>query len=154
MPQPMINRRTTSAAPTLRPGRVNRSAGGGTRFLTTPRSRRYLEALAGLDPSATVARVDVDDVVARIHKEFDEAWASVPLGIVSRCYLGVPYEVHTLTLDGSILAHYKTGEALPGPLERARSLACAEAYLAIEVYPDRMIFIRTDGTVTVSGGGK
>jgi hypothetical protein len=144
----MINRNTTAVGPAVRPTTSKTTR----RLLSAPRSRRYLEALAGLDRSGTVSRVDVDDIIDRIHREFADAWASTPLGIVARCYLGAPYEVHTLTLDGTILAHYKVGEELPAPLERARTLALSEAYLAIEVYPDRMIFIRTGGTVTVSGG--
>ncbi len=147
MPRPMMNRRNENIVP---PGLRTQRSGGRGRLLSAPRSRRYLTAIAGLDPSGQVSRVDVDDIVDRIHKEFADAWASIPLGIVGRCYLGVPYEVHTLTMDGAILAHYRTGEALPGPLERARGLAQSESYLAIEVYPDRIVHIRIDGSVIVS----
>lgn len=150
MPRPMMNRRNDNVAlPAVRPTR----SGGRGRLLSTPRSRGYLAAIAGLDPSGQVGRVDVDDIVDRIHKEFADAWASLPLGIVGRCYLGAPYEVHTLTMDGEILAHYRTGEDLPEPLERARELARSETYLAIEVYPDRLVHIRTDGSVIVSERG-
>ena len=150
MPRPMMNRRNDNnvALPAVRPRRS-----GHGRLLSAPRSRAYLAAIAGLDPSGQVGRVDVDDIVDRIHKEFTDAWASVPLGIVGRCYLGAPYEVHTLTMDGEIIAHYRTGEALPGPLERARELVGTDAYLAIEVYPDRLVHIRTDGSVIVSESG-
>jgi hypothetical protein len=147
MPRPIVNGRTSTGLPAAR----TTPRTGRQRLLSTPRSRAYLDAIRSLDPSAQVSRVNVDDIVDRIRKEFADKWASTPLGIVGKCYLGEPYEVHTLTLDGSILAHYRTGEALPGPLERARGIAQTEAYLAIEVYPDRLLYLRTDGSVIVSG---
>ena len=73
----------------------------------------------------------------------------MPLGIVSRCYLGVPYEVHTLDLTShAIIAHYKTGQPLPPSFERARQLARHNAYAVVEVYAQKLLLIGDDGSVS------
>jgi hypothetical protein len=100
-----------------------------------------------MDSSGHVATADLAKIVDDVRREFDETNSASPFGIVSRCYLGAPYEVHTLALDGSIIDHYEVGKALPGGLERARSLAVSVAYAAIEVYPDRLVCVRVDGSV-------
>ena len=59
-----------------------------------------------------------------IEDEFPEiAIRGTLMGIVSRCYLGDPYEVHTLDISGNIIEHYKQGEPLPEYMEKARGLA-------------------------------
>lgn len=119
----------------------------------TPRSGRYLAALAKLDASANITAAELQQIVDDIHREFAERWAALPFGIVSTCYLGHPFEVHTLAPDGGIVEHYRVGQPLPGLLERARAHARSETYLAVEVYADRLVCLRTDGsTVTVGGG--
>jgi hypothetical protein len=71
----------------------------------------------------------------------------LPLGIVSKCYLGHPYEVHTLDLSGSqIIKHYKTNETMEARFENARTVAKHNAYAMIEVYIDKIIIIREDGS--------
>jgi uncharacterized protein YrrD len=71
------------------------------------------------------------------------------LGIVAKCFLGHPYEVHTLDLSGSqIIKHYKTSELMEADFEKARTVAKHNAYVLIEVYKDKMILIREDGTAT------
>lgn len=120
-----------------------------------PRSRRYLSALTRLDASANVTAAELRQIIDDIHREFTERWAALPLGIVGTCYLGDPFEVHTLSPDGGILEHYRIGQPLPGALERARELGRSETYLAVEVYPNRMVCLRTDGsTVTLGGDDK
>ena len=80
---------------------------------------------------------------------YDAALAEVPLGIVSKCFLGAPYEVHTLDLSGRcIVQHYKTGEPLPADFEKARALARHNAYAMVEVYASKLLLIAADGTVT------
>lgn len=51
----------------------------------------------------------MDELMKAIQEEFGTAeLTSLPLGIVSKCFLGHPYEVHTLDLSGSqIIKHYK-----------------------------------------------
>jgi hypothetical protein len=117
-----------------------------------PRSRTYLSALTRLDAAANVTAAELQKIIDDIHREFTERWAALPLGIVSTCYLGHPFEVHTLSPDGGILEHYRIGQPLPGILERARELGRSETYLAVEVYANRMVCLRTDGSTVTLGG--
>jgi len=87
------------------------------------------------------------EVAGRIAAEFPLGGA-VPLGLLAKCYLGPPYEVHTLDLTGGIVKHYMRHEPLPDPYAGARRLAEHPAYLAIEVYLDRYVCMREDGSVT------
>ena len=73
----------------------------------------------------------------------------IMLGIVSICYLGKPYEVHNLDVTGQIIEHYPGGKALPGGLEKARSLALRGGYAFIEVYVDCCRAIGRNGSVAV-----
>lgn len=72
----------------------------------------------------------------------------LPLGIVARCHLGPPYEVHTLDCALEIIEHYKIGQVLPNGLERARTLAKHPAYLFVEVFLKQVRAVSADGTVT------
>ncbi len=71
-----------------------------------------------------------------------------PLGIVAKCYLGNPYEVHILDLVGQIIQHFKLEEFMPSAFERARSLALHPAYAFVEVYSNKLRCVREDGTVS------
>ncbi|MDR2327453.1 MAG: hypothetical protein LBE51_18885 [Acidovorax sp.] len=115
--------------------------------LRQKRSAAYVQAVTQLDagghvhsPAATQALIDA------IRQELPEVSVdALPFGIVSRCYLGAPYEVHTLDCSGSIIQHYKTHESLPASLERARSLALHPGYAFIEVYGSRLIAVSASG---------
>jgi len=120
--------------------------GGGQALLGRPRSRRYLESAAHLD-AGTAGKVDVSELAATIAAEFG-AGAAFPVGLLSRCYLGAPYEVHILDLAGEIVEHYTVGQPLPFPYAGARRLALHPSYVAIEVYPDRFVCLHEDGTAT------
>ncbi|MDY3974007.1 MAG: hypothetical protein SOY76_05170 [Veillonella caviae] len=93
----------------------------------------------------------MEEVIAAIQHEFPELTLDAfPIGLVAKCYLGEPYEVHTLDLQsGGIIHHYKRGEPMPGVLERARGLAMRSEYEFIEVYNETLRPVRSDGTVTV-----
>ena len=74
---------------------------------------------------------------------------SLPLGVVAKCFLGDQYEVHILDLTASqITKHFKIGEVMPGDFEKARTLATHNAYAFIEVYTDKLVLIRADGSAT------
>lgn len=70
-----------------------------------------------------------------------------PIGIVSRCYLGAPYEVHMLDVTGSIIEHFEVYRAMPDGLEKARRLALNGNYAFIEVYHHEMRAVAENGTV-------
>jgi hypothetical protein len=144
MPRPLMN---NSAAQSFGLARPAAKSAARTRILTTRRSAGYQRAIRGMDTSGHVATVDMVKIVADVRREFEDANCSTPFGIVARCYLGAPFEVHTLALDGSIVHHYEVGKPLPGGLERARSYALSVAFDAIEVYADRLVCIRVDGSV-------
>ena len=100
------------------------------------------------DPRALQALMDI------LAEEFPEIEVQHhPLGIVAKCYLEAPYEVHTLDASGRIIQHYKTFQTLPSLLEPARSLALNPAYLFVEVYTDKMIPVDKSGFVAIVGTG-
>ena len=151
MPRPLFANQQHGAR--LTPGTAaRRTAAPSGRLLTASRSARYLAAIARLDASVTLMPAELDEIIDDLHREFAETWSAVPLGFVAHCYLGPPFEAHTLTIDGAIIEHYRGGEALPGPLEQARALARTEHYGVIEVYPDKLVCVRTDGSVVTWGG--
>lgn len=121
-------------------------------FMTSPnkRSKEYLDLIKKIDAKTTSDTRGMQELLEEICREFGTPdIASLPLGIVSKCFLGHPYEVHLLDISGgTIVNHYKTSETLPGNFEKARGLAMHNAYAMIEVYKDKMIIIRDDGTLT------
>lgn len=114
------------------------------------RSKQYLNLIAGLDAKTLTNTQGMEALMKAIQEEFGTAdIASLPLGIVSKCFLGHPYEVHTLDLSGSqIIRHYKVAESMEGEFEKARAVARHNAYALVEVYSDKIILIREDGTAT------
>ncbi len=124
------------------------------RILRRPRSKPYMEAMHQLDAGGHVHNADkVDGIIEVIKNEFPEIeLQGILLGFVSVCYLGKPYEVHTLDMTGSIIEHYKTGQPLPGGLEKARSMALRGGYDFIEVYVDCCRAISSSGRVSVITG--
>lgn len=121
------------------------------RLLRTNRSKEYMQALHKLDAGGHVHNQQkVNDIINAIRNEFPEVEiCSIMLGIVSICYLGEPYEVHSLDIIGQIIEHYERGHALPGGLEKARSIALRGGYDFIEVYVDCVRAISSNGSVAV-----
>lgn len=122
------------------------------RILRKKRSEKYVKMLSQLDAGGHATNYDqINEIVNTIKEEFPEIDISdgVLLGCVSKCYLGRPYEVHTLDLNLSILKHYRVGETMPGGLEKARGLACFGGYAFIEVYTNCCRAVSIDGTVSV-----
>lgn len=118
--------------------------------LLKKRSKRYLEFISKLDVNTVTHTKGMQELINVIKEEFGTAELScLPLGIVAKCFLGHPHEVHTLDLIGKqIITHYKIGELLPNDFEKARTLAKHNAYAFVEVYRDKVILIREDGTAT------
>lgn len=124
------------------------------RLLRKPRSKEYMDALHKLDAGGHVHNQHkVNEIINTIRDEFPEVEVSgVLLGFVSICYLGQPYEVHTLDMSGEIIEHYKSGQALPVGLEKARSIALRGGYDFIEVYADCCRCVSSTGAVSVVSG--
>ncbi|WP_027395960.1 hypothetical protein [Anaerovibrio lipolyticus] len=121
------------------------------RLLRKKRSKQYIEAIHELDAGGHVMNQSkVDEIINKISLEFPELEMSgILLGYVSKCYLGKPYEVHTLDIIGGIIEHYKAGQPLPDGLEKARGIALHGGYAFIEVYSDCCRAVSEDGTVAV-----
>ena len=130
--------------------------------LRQPRSVGYLSALTRLDSGGHVCDSQaVQQVLAALREEFpDLSIENYPLGIVAKCYLGAPFEVHTFDFGAeihpsNIVQHYKTFETLPAPLEMARALALNPAYAFVEVYTDKLVPVahtRTVSLISLLGG--
>lgn len=121
------------------------------RLLRKKRSPKYMELMHTLDAGGHVTnKAKVDEIIDAIREEFPEVdIKGILLGYVSTCYLGRPYEVHTLDMSHSIIEHYVTGQPLPNGLEKARSLAMHGVYDFIEVYIDRCICVSSNGDTSV-----
>lgn len=117
------------------------------------RSKQYLNAMTKLDAGGHVAnRQQVEDIVKAIAEEFDVLdmdITGVMKGIVAPCYLGVPYEVHTLDYAAQIIEHYPSGKRLPGDLEKARGIAMRGGYAFIEVYDDFLCAVSNTGSISL-----
>ena len=121
------------------------------RLLRKTRSKEYMDAIHMLDAGGHVNNQDkVNEIINTIKKEFPEVEIEgVLLGFVSICYLGKPYEVHSLDLTGEIIEHFKAGQPMTCGLEKARSIAMRGGYEFIEVYVDCCRCVSSDGTVSV-----
>lgn len=121
------------------------------RLLRKTRSKEYMDAIHKLDAGGHVHNQNkVNNIIDAIRNEFPDLDISgIMLGIVSLCYLGVPYEVHTLDMTGQIIEHYKAGQMLPGGLEKARGIAMRGGYDFIEVYVDCCRAVSSNGSVAV-----
>ena len=95
------------------------------RLLRKQRSKTYMDALCKLDAGGHVHNAKQgEEIHNAIHNESPEVNLSgILIGYVAICYLGKPYEVHTLDFTGNIIEHYKPGKLLPNDMEKARSIA-------------------------------
>lgn len=121
------------------------------RILRKTRSKEYMNAIHKLDAGGHVHNEHkVNEIINTIRDEFPEVEiAGILLGFVSVCYLGAPYEVHTLDITGGIIEHYQAGHPLKGGLEKARGIAMRGGYDVIEVYVDCCRAISSNGAVSV-----
>ncbi|XID92228.1 hypothetical protein ACF3MZ_27800 [Paenibacillaceae bacterium WGS1546] len=119
--------------------------------LRTKRSSSFVEAMAKLDVSGIAAnKGKIQELLDQIASEFPELAADqLPLGIVSKCYLGNPYEVHSLDNRLEIIEHYKRGEIVPNGMEKARRLAMHPGYAYIEVYTNMICAVSQSGEVSM-----
>jgi len=161
MPRPLLQKKTqtveknsllSATAPLRQENRMDQTARLELeRRLRKPRSEEYMKALRQLDAGGHIMdHSRAEALVNQIRKEFPEIQLDgLLIGIVAVCYLGRPYEVHSLDLAGDIIQHYKKGETMPGGLERARTLAMCGGYEFIEVYTNCLRAVSEDGSVAV-----
>ncbi len=121
------------------------------RLLRKSRSKAYMDAIHKLDAGGHVHNQQkVNSIIDAIREEFPEVEiCGIMLGIVSKCYLGDTYEVHSLDITGQIIEHYKAGHPMSGGLEKARSIAIRGGYDFIEVYVDCCRCVSSNGSVSV-----
>ncbi|AIE61472.1 hypothetical protein [Bacillus methanolicus] len=122
--------------------------------LRQKRSEAYVNAITKLDAGGvTCSHAQIEELKQAIQSEFPELTPyQYPIGIIAKCYLGNPYEVHTLDVKLDIVQHYKRGEALPPQMDRARSIALHPGYAFIEVYSDTLRAVTKNGDVAVIQG--
>lgn len=122
--------------------------------LRRKRSAGYLEAIRRLDAGTHMTdREALKSLLEEISREFpDLTLDQRPLGIVSTCHLGVPYQVHVCDLGGEIVEHYETFRPMPAPFEGARALALHPSYAFVEVYADGCRAVSPGGAVAWIGG--
>ncbi len=116
------------------------------------RSSKYLDTIKSFDIAGhNIAQDKIEEIINAIKSEIPEiSIDELPIGIVAKCYLGEPYEIHTLSLLGkSIIHHYKKGEALEPDLEKARTLANNKNYAFVEVYKNKLIAVKEDGSTSI-----
>ena len=121
------------------------------RVLNKKRSSEYVEAMKRLDAGGHMHNQHkVNAIIDVIREEMPEIEIDMgPIGIVSKCYLGAPYEVHSIDITGAIIEHYESFRTMPGGMEKARKLAMSGFYAFIEVYPHALRAVKEDGTVSV-----
>ncbi len=119
--------------------------------LRSKRSNTLVDAMTKLDVSGVAAdKKNVQKLIDQIASEFPELAAEqLPLGIVSKCYLGNPFEVHSLDARLEIIKHYKRGEVIPNGMEKARRLAMHPSYAYIEVYTNMICAVSKFGEVSI-----
>ncbi|WP_028549013.1 hypothetical protein [Paenibacillus sp. UNC451MF] len=122
--------------------------------LKQKRSQAFVESMVKLDAMGAICdHSKVQELIQSIHNEFGELKPhQFLIGIVAECFLGSPYEVHTLDLRQEIVQHYKVGEPLPSGMEKARELAKHPSYAYIEVYTDHIGAVSSTGYVAFSRG--
>ena len=121
------------------------------RVLNRKRSSQYVEAMQRLDAGGHMHNQhQVQALIDIIREEMPEIEIDMgPVGIVSKCYLGAPYEVHSLDVLGNIIEHYETWRPMPEGMEKARRLAASGMYSFIEIYRHEMRAVSANGNVAV-----
>lgn len=115
------------------------------------RSRSYIEVMTRLDAGTHHHdRAALKVLIDAISNEFPDLGVEhSPIGIVSQCYLGTPYEVHICDLIGEIIEHFETFRSMPPLYERGRALALHPSYAFIEIYRESLRAVSPDGSVAV-----
>lgn len=157
MPRPLIASGSKSDAFTIKLDRKSSARSNKlseqrlSSLLSKRRSKEYIQAIVDLDLGEHIKTQEaVQKVLNAIRVEFPEVTLEDELvGYVAKCYLGEPYEVHTLDMNGEIITHYKQGESLPPELEKGRKLTQNNDYKFVEVYHHMCCAIDAQGNSAV-----
>jgi len=119
--------------------------------LRQKRSPAYLKCVMRLDAGTHERQAAaLQELLDAVTAEFPDLGVDErPIGVVSRCLLGAPYEVHICDLGGGIIDHFQHRRSMPPLFERARSLAAHGAYAFIEIYVSTLRTVAADGSVSV-----
>jgi len=155
MPRSILGTETRSPALTVggspAAAKTHLSAAQVAQRLRQRRSSAYLERVARLDAGAHVRNAaGLQELLDAIGAEFPDLGVDErPLGFVSKCFLGAPYEVHICDLAGGIVEHFERGRSMPPLFERARSVAAHGAYAFVEIYVSTVRAVAADGSGSV-----
>ena len=123
------------------------------RILRKKRSKKYIDIFHKLDTGGNISNEEkireIKNIIEEEFSEIDFNSIGMLLGVISVCYLGEPYEVHTLDFTGNIITHYKKNESLPSIMEGARNLALRGGYKFIEIYSDCYRAVSSNGAFSV-----
>jgi len=121
------------------------------KLLRQKRSTSYVDTVTRLDATGVHCRKeDVEKMIEELQNEFPELLEhQLPIGIVSKCYLGEPYEVHSLDTQLQIVEHYKRGSVLPNGMEKARILAMNPNYEFVEVFTSCICAVARNGQISM-----
>lgn len=92
-------------------------------------------AVRNLDHASN--KTQIRQAILDIEKQYEALMVGKLIGLFGRCNLGAPYEDHLMSVDGGIITHYTTAEAVPYPFSVARNvLRSTRSYDYVEVYSD------------------
>lgn len=120
------------------------------KLLRNKRSKKYIDALSKLDSGdVCIDKSLKEELLSIIREEFEQIEMTLwPIGIISKCYLGDNYEVHTLNISLQIIEHFKTNEKLPYGMDVARNIASNKNYAFVEVYNNYLRVVNNEGIVS------
>lgn len=121
------------------------------RELLKKRSSAYLQTISKIDEVNITNTKGFTELLDQIKEEFGTPEILNNMkGIVSKCYLGEDFVVHILDITGEkIIQHFRRNESMPADFEQARSLALHICYLFVEVYQNKLVCVRDDGTAII-----
>ena len=126
----LINRSRSRGSPAAQAARTAQAS--RSLFDQRTRSRRrpaeLVDAIQKLDVTTDdAARRELLKFIGELYEQF----GGTPIGLFAKCWLGAPYLDHILSLDGSIVRHFKETETVPeayAPGPTARPQQCLQLH--------------------------
>ena len=137
-----------SISPDIKPSKTFSTGFIDNKTLFKKRSENYFKLVNKLDEGVINSTEQIQEIIDQIQKELGiPEIHQMPIGIMSKCFLGHPYEVHILDMAGNIIRHYKIGEKMEPLFEPYRRLAIHNAYATIEIYKDKVLLVKENGDI-------